>query len=385
MSSKKYFIYAAFCAILLTGCVSGNSHKTDSLPTPPKTAQYAADIDWLYPLNDNPPKALGSTPLELGSVTSVRGATYATSSLGKVIAIDEKTAKKRWIADFGIPVTSGPVVTSQAVFVALSDGAILRLAIRTGEVVWRYETGAAPENSLSVRDGVVACVNSNNRVFVLDEETGALKWRRERPKSSEFAMYGQSSPLIDQNGNIYAGFSDGFLVAYASNGTAIWSRELAPNARFKDLDVNPIRMDDTLYVASSSGGLYALSVNDGHTLWQRDILGISAIVPFQDSLYVASQSGIFRLRRDDGATIWQNIIQKDALISSIQLGRNNIYASVQRYGIIMVDRRSGDLRHVIDMGSDFTAAPYLTDGALTAISNKSTIYRFIVDDTPLIK
>lgn len=385
MICKKSFIYAAFCSLLLTGCASGNNHLKGDVSAAPRSAQYTVELDWQYALDNNPPKALGSIPLELGSVTSVRGVTYATSGMGKVIAIDEKTATPRWNVDLGVPVTSGPVVTNQAVFVALGDGTVARLSSRTGEVVWKFETGASIENSLSVKNGLLSCMNVNNRLFLIDAETGALKWRRERPRSNEFVMYGQSSPLIDDNGNIYAGFSDGYLVAYAQNGTAIWSRELAPDARFKDLDVAPVRLNQTLYVASSSGGLYALSADDGHTIWQRDILGISAIVPFQDSLYIASQSGIFRLRLQDGATVWQNIIQKNALISAIQLGKTYIYASVQKFGIVMIDRRSGDLRHTIDMGSDFTAAPHLTEGAFVALSNKSTIYRFLVDDSPLIK
>ena len=385
MICKKSFIYAVFCTILLTGCASGNSYLKDAVSAAPRSAQYTVELDWQYALDNNPPKALGSIPLELGSVRSVRGVTYATSGMGKVIAIDEKTATPRWNVDLGVPVTAGPVVTNQAVFVALSDGAVLRLSSRTGEIVWRIETGAAVENSLSVKNGMLSCVNVNNRLFLIDVETGTIKWRRERPRTSEFVMYGQSSPLIDDNGNIYAGFSDGVLVAYAENGTAIWSRELAPNARFKDLDVAPVRLNQTLYVASSSGGLYALSADDGHTIWQRDIIGISSIVPFQDSLYIASQSGIFRLRLQDGSTLWQNVIQKDALISAIQLGKTYIYASVQKFGLVMIDRRTGDLRHTIDMGSDFTAAPHLIDGAFVALSNKSTIYRFIVDDSPLIK
>ncbi|MBQ1925901.1 MAG: PQQ-binding-like beta-propeller repeat protein, partial [Proteobacteria bacterium] len=105
--------------------------------------------------------------------------------------------------------------------------------------------------------------------------------------------------------------------------------ELAPNARFKDVDASPLRIGDTLYVASSSGGLYALSAEDGHTLWQRDIYGISSIRAFQDSLYVSSQAGIFRLSMNNGATIWQNIIQKEALISPLAICKNAIYASVQ--------------------------------------------------------
>ncbi|MBO5752853.1 MAG: PQQ-like beta-propeller repeat protein [Proteobacteria bacterium] len=371
-----------FAAACLTGC-AGASNFSAQKASAPKSAQYMLELDWDYPLTPGKQNYLGANPLELGAVTSVNGYTYVASSLGKVLAIDDATAKPRWTRSFDMPVTAGPVITSKGVFIALGDGAVIKLNPKTGEIIWRYEAGVAVEKSIAVKDNLVACVNANNRVFLIDEETGSLKWRKERPKSQEFSMYGQSAPLID-NGIVYTGFSDGFLVAYAAaNGTAIWSRELAPNARFKDLDVHPVRVDDKLYVATSSGGLYALNIETGQTIWQRDIYGISSIRAFQDSLYISSQSGIFRIKRDTGDTIWQNVIQKEALISEIALGKNYIYASVQKYGLVILDRAGGALLHVIDMGSDFTAAPELQPGALTAFSNRSTIYRFIVDDIPL--
>ena len=279
--------------------------------------------------------------------------------------------------------TAGPVVTSSGVYVALGDGAILKLDVSNGAIVWRYDTLVPIENSIAVQDGVVACVNGNNRLVVLNEKDGTVKWRRERPRSSEFTMYGQSSPLI-QDDVLYAGFSDGNLTAFAlENGTVIWTRDLAPDARFKDLDVQPVIMDNTLYVANSSGGIYALSVSDGHTLWQRDIHGASSIVPHQDSLYLTSQDGVFRIDRMSGNTIWQNEIRRDALISPMQLGRNYIYASVQRFGLVLIDRATGETAHIIDMGTDFTSAPVLTNGILTALSNRSTVYRLFVQDYPL--
>ncbi len=378
---KKCLLFA-LCSLLL-GCASDSGIKA-SATSVPRSAQYDMALDCHYELSPGFGKYLGEImPLELGNITTSNGVTYVASSLGKIVAIDEATCKSKWEQDMKMPVTAGPVVTQNAVFVGLGDGVVVKLNIRTGETIWRYETGVAVENSISVKDGIVACINANNRIFAIDEAKGTLKWRRERPRSQEFSMYGQSAPLID-NGIVYGGFSDGYLVAYsASNGTAIWTRELAPEARFKDLDVTPLRIDGTLYVATSSGGLYALSADDGHTIWRREIFGISSIRAFQDSIYVSSQMGIFRIKRSTGETYWQNIVQKDALISPLALGKSDIYASVQKYGLVVLDRVNGSLKHVVDMGSDFTTAPVLAPGVLTTLSNRSTVYRFIVDDVPV--
>lgn len=378
---KLVFGVLVFVAGLSGACATGSIEKSASHA--PRSAQYTMGLDWDYALQPRTPNYLGATPLELGNILEVGGVTYVASTLGRVLAISDTTARTLWDVKLSAPVSAGPVVDGSGVYVALSSGSIKRLNIRDGSEVWTYETHVPIEQSLVVSDGVVASVNSNNRLYVLDAATGALKWRRERPRSQEFTMYGQAPPLID-DGKVYAGYSDGFLLAYALlNGTVLWSRELAPHARFKDLDCQPVRMDDTLYLASSSGGVYALNVADGKTLWQRDILGVSSVVAFQDSLYLSSQSGVFRLDRASGATIWQNLIQKDVLISALSLGRKSIYVGVQRLGLVVIDRVSGMTEHVIDMGSDFSSAPRLSPGKLTAFSNRSTVYRFLVDDHPI--
>ncbi len=365
------------------GCASANGPHANDVKTPPRSAQFDVALDWNYALRPGIPKYLGSVPLEMGSVQNAGQVTYIASTLGKVIAIDNASGREIWTQNFDMPVTSGPIVNAKGIYIGLSSGTIHRLNPRTGEHIWHYETGGAVESGLSVGEGIVACVNVNNRAFAINEEDGTLLWRRERPRPNEFSMYGQSSPLI-QNGMVYLGFSDGYVVAYAAqNGTAVWSRELAPDARFKDMDVKPALDKDVLYVAASSGGLYALSADDGHTLWQRDIFGISSIRVFQNSLYVSSQSGILRIEKKSGETIWQNVIQKESLISELQLGKSYIYASVQKYGLVILDRIDGTLRHVIDLGSDFTAAPQLSPGVLTAISNNSTVYRLFVNDEPI--
>lgn len=382
MTSKRAALTAwVFTMTLISSCAAQSTHQ-DASPLP-RSAQYTLTSDWVYPIKIGFDKYLGSYPLELGAIDSQDGVTYVASSLGRVIAIDESNVKPLWDISLDVPVTAGPVLSGQALFVALSNGDVLKLKRSNGEQVWRFSTGASVENSLSVDSGIVACVNANNRIFALDEQKGALVWRRERPRSNEFSMYGQPSPLI-ADGAVYAGFSDGFFVAYdKTNGAAIFSRELAPNARFRDLDVQPVKVGNTLYVASSSGGLFALSADDGKTLWQRDIFGISSVRVFQDSLYVSSQSGIFRLKKNTGETVWQNIIREGALISPLALGKRYIYASVQKFGLAILDRVEGDTLHIIDNGSDFTSAPLLKDGTLTLLSNRSAVYRYLVDDMPL--
>ncbi len=130
MKSRQFGIGALLAGLILAcGCSTG---KEATVSTPPQSAQYHMSIDWMYPLDPNPPKALGVNPLEIGSVVSVQGVTYATSQRGIVIAIDEKTAQPRWKTEFDLPVTAGPVVTSINVLIGHNNATIVSLCKAKG-------------------------------------------------------------------------------------------------------------------------------------------------------------------------------------------------------------------------------------------------------------
>ena len=75
------------------------------------------------------------------------------------------------------------------------------------------------------------------------------------------ATAANSTPLIDENGLIYASSYDS-LYCFQSNGNVIWRR------LFSGSMSSPVmRSADTLYIGSSNGALYAINPASGSTLW----------------------------------------------------------------------------------------------------------------------
>ena len=129
MTKCPIFVLSAICAALCLGCASAPSKQVSA---PPRAAQFDLALDWYYELAPGFGKYLGATPLELGSVNDIGQITLATTSFGKVIAIDNATAREVWHKDFDMPVTAGPVVYGSGVFVALGTAGAAALALKLG-------------------------------------------------------------------------------------------------------------------------------------------------------------------------------------------------------------------------------------------------------------
>ena len=88
--------------------------------------------------------------------------------------------------------------------------------LRTGAVLWRYDTGSEARSTPTVAGGVVY-VGSNNRVLnALDAATGAVLWR--------YWTLGDvlSTPAVAE-GTVYVGSEDGYVYALnAATGKGLW-------------------------------------------------------------------------------------------------------------------------------------------------------------------
>ncbi|MFA5624449.1 MAG: PQQ-binding-like beta-propeller repeat protein [Bradymonadales bacterium] len=374
-------------ALAVAGVVCACSpqwHVMDASPAA-KSAQTQLQYDWAYELQAGPLKYFGAMPLELGQVAvHPAGFVVAGSSHGLVVAIKAESSEIYWKREFTSSITAGPIIVDNVVYIGEGSNKVIALNAFSGKTLWEYDTDAPVEHGLSIAHGYVAAVNANNRIFLLNANDGSLKWRRERPRSSGFAIYGQASPYIDGE-FVYVGFSDGYLSAFAvQDGSAQWMRELDPNLRFNDISGQIARSADVLYVATASGGITALNVSDGQSLWKREIADISGVQVFQDSLFISSNDGFYRLRASDGHVFWHNKVQDRPALSSFSLGKNYIYTSAPALGLIVIERKTGQTRYVLNAGTSFNAVPKLDKGALYLLSNKSVVYRLLVDDEPLI-
>ena len=204
-----------------------------------------------------------------------------------------------------------------------------------------------------------------------------MRWQYERETPEGFTIHGNAVPRQDGH-VVYAGFSDGYLVALqADTGDLLWSRSLAAaSEQFVDVDASPIVRDDKLFAASFSGGLYALRPKDGEVLWHLLIDGTSALVMGARNLYaVSSRDGLAAVSLQ-GNILWrQGLPDAGDLTVPAEVGPYLVFSG-SRQGLFIVERSTGKLLQVFDPARGMCAAPTVDrEGkALYVLANSGTLY-----------
>jgi len=192
--------------------------------------------------------------------TVIDGRAYIGTEAGNVHCLDLRTRSELWNASVGGRVRSSPLVDGGRVLVTSSvysgysavDGALTCLDL-AGTVLWNATTG--PTGSSPTLLGALVVVGSSGgvRAFRLD---GTPAWAHSAsgPVSSSPVVAGDRAyVLTNVNDDVMEQYSS--VVAIAPNGSAAWSKELAPHQwALSSVAV----VDGWAYTASDSGWAYCL-------------------------------------------------------------------------------------------------------------------------------
>lgn len=222
------------------------------------------------------------------------GVAYFVNANDTAIAVNASNGQMRWnyhrTPAYGMEIAghAGVAVYEGKLFTAFSDGRVVALGTGTGKEVWSYDLAAEAEASSGdeplryldsdatpvlarTRDGMAVFVAGyEGGVFALDTETGSLLWRREEAKgTTELALWEEPAHTP----------RDG--------GPTIPARRM-------------------LLASSGTTGLWALSLDDGRTLWRQPLPegGISRPVAWSGALFLSTtRYGLFLLSPRDGSVI----------------------------------------------------------------------------------
>lgn len=212
----------------------------------------------------------------------------AGGSNGDLSAFKRASGKLVWRFPLKAGVeASGVLYKKQYLIFGAKDGYLYKIDANTGELVWKFFAKAEILSELSIDNGFIYFLSGANILYKINAETGKQKWVYSRVQRSRFSVRGGASVLVS-GGSLYAGFSDGFLVAIQSeSGDLIWERKLASNERFGDVDNSPISNGDLIFSASFDGNFYAFDKN-GSLRWKADVGAYSKATIFNNQILVPS-------------------------------------------------------------------------------------------------
>ena len=176
----------------------------------------------------------------------------------------------------------------------------------SGKLRWKVPTGDDGPTAAVVEDGYVAFNTESCTIFVVDEKTGKVVWKKwlGDPLMSQPAIY---------KGQIFMAYPGGQRTAKSNpeGSHRLASMDLKTGANrweqviSSDVISAPVISDGKVYVTCFDGTSYAFEVDTGKLLWKKENSGTTAPV-ISEGQVVTSQ------KQTEGANSYEGMVRMDA-------------------------------------------------------------------------
>lgn len=259
-----------------------------------------------------------------------------TASLGEAWKVDAGNAEGRL---FQLQLDGDDVY-------AAGDKQVLRIAVSSGQVKWRTDSGVNLSAGAGAGQGLVLAGGRKGELLAFDQENGTQRWKV--ALSSE--VVGQ---LLAQADIVIARTGDGRVHGLATgDGSRKWlySRNL-PVLSLRGSGGMVLR-DDVLYAGFPGGKLVALNATNGAQLWEAtvalprgatelervaDVMG-DPVVDQHQVCAVAYQGRVACFDRQNGAPLWARDTSSN---SGLAMDERYVYVSDDKDAVTVYDKSSG--------------------------------------------
>ncbi len=359
----------------IAACVSSNLREADESRR--ELPAGVLQIRWRTSIHDH---GLFEPKPEECATGTLAGRTLITGSrAGRVVALHTDTGQVLWSTEVSGSIDGEARFDPAAgqAYVGTDDGSFYALDPGDGHVRWSFRARGAIDRPPEIGTDTVYVATAADRVFALESASGKLRWLYEREPPEGFTIHGNSGPRF-KDGVLYAGFSDGYLVALeARGGEPLWARSLASAAeQYVDVDSTPTLVGDLLLASSFSGGLYGLGRKDGETRWRVNVEGAGTVRALGSLLYFAAPRDGLTALTLDGRVLWRQGLADAGDLTAPQVAGPYLIFSGSRAGLFVVDRRSGQLAQTFNPGRGMCGSAAL-DGQgrnLFVLANSGSVY-----------
>jgi outer membrane protein assembly factor BamB len=263
-------------------------------------------------------------------------------------------------------VVSSPAIAQNTVYVGSNDDYLYAINLSAGTERWKFKTGSRVASSPAVYSGRVYVGSYDGNIYALDARTGQLRWKFSSKGEHRFTathLHGMdpaaesmpdpfdfylSSPTVAEE-TVYVGSGDGNVYALdAASGVLRWS--------FKTGNVvhaSPAVANNTVFIGSWDSFFYALDAKTGNVRWRFKTGEDPAIfnqVGIQSSAIVAGglvyfgcrDANLYALDATTGTKVWSFNNKGSWVISTpIALGGTLYFATSDSGLFHAVDAKTG--------------------------------------------
>jgi outer membrane protein assembly factor BamB len=200
--------------------------------------------------------------------------------------------------------------------------------------------------------------------------SGSERWIYPRDVNDSMGAIVGNIILVDDT--LYITSANGYIYALEKEyGDKIW--EFNTGSR---IWTTPAYSDGMVYAGNYSGKLVAVSSDKGNEIWSIDLptSSCSSPVVYKDKIIIgAFDHKLYAISKVDGSIEWEFAADNWFWTDVITQG-NTIYACSMDHNVYAINGDNGELKWKFDTGASVSARPVLVDDLLVAVNQDGQLY-----------
>lgn len=351
--------------------LTGRNAASKPGPLPELTATSSATLGWQVNIGRS---RAGLSP----AITS--NAIYAAASDGALVRIDPDSGRTVWRISAGKPLSAGPGADDTIVVVATDKGEVLAFG-PDGKPQWTARVSSEVIAPPVVSEGVVVVPSGDGRIYGLGAADGKTKWVQQR--SNPPLIVRNTAGGVASRGGVFIGMPGGRLLAMdVQTGTIGWDGAVAtPKGateleRIADVTSRPVVEERQVCAVAYQGRLACFEITRGSIAWTRDISSLSGIAADDAAQYVVDDNGaLHALDKSTGASLWkQDRIAQRRPGGAQVVGSHVAVVDIEGYVHLFARATGAYVGRLATDGSAATGQPQVANGRLVFQTTAGNVY-----------
>jgi outer membrane protein assembly factor BamB len=238
---------------------------------------------------------------------------------GILSALDTTTGELLWTASTTPQRCDGNlngsmVYANGRVYIGTTFSEVIAYDDASGRILWRHHLDAPAAGGLTIENGHLFVLLSNNTLKVLNSDTGITLWTH-KGLMEDAKMIGNAACAVAQ-GIVIVPYSSGELFAlHEETGSVLWEESLTKFASadlfklFPHIRAYPIISHETVYAVGYSGVTAAFDIRTGTRHWECEVGGSETPCIAKNTLWVVNTDGLcVCINAANGALQWKTTL-----------------------------------------------------------------------------
>lgn len=285
---------------------------------------------------------------------------------------------------------AGLAANTNGIYAAAGFGSVFALDNESGAILWRKDLDTPLRTAPTICNDKLLVQTLDNRLLALSTKTGDEIWKY-NISAEDTVLAGSSAPACAPEKNFaVAGFSNGDIQAFnADVGYPAWTVALIDSAQsnfstaINSIKAAPVIDDNTVYAVGHNDLLAAINYRTGEIIWKQKFGGTNTPWVSGNYLFVLTNSHeLIALNKQNGQILWSAPLlddydlkdRSDIYLSGPVMVNSQLLVTSSDGTTYAVSPQNGKILNKISLNSPIPSAP---------IAAEQTVV-FVTDDAELV-